>query len=103
MSDNNAAAALTTTIETMFPIVFGSAWKSMEEADAIAFRNLLEAFVSGAAMLREKFDSEVWAGHSDGTVSINIKSIRSPRTGEKPGVKAKVLTPAEVLAKRLKK
>lgn len=95
--------AMTVSIEMLFPIVFGGEWKGMSEPDAIAFRDLLEAFVKGASMLREKFDGDIWAGHSDGTVSVSIKSVRAPRTGDKPGVKAKVLTPSELLAKRLGK
>ena len=95
--------AMTITIETLFPTVFGSEWKTMKPDAAIAFRNTLEAFVKGANMLREKFDADVWAGHSDGTVSTDIQSVRQARTGDTPGRKAKVLTPAEQLAKRLAK
>ena len=108
MSENNtntnqaANTAMTQTIEDLFPIVFGGEWKS--DADGgIAFRNLLEAFVTGANMLREKFDADVWAGHSDGTVPVTVQSVRKARTGDTPGKKAKVLTPAEILAKRLAK
>lgn len=105
MSDVNPTLsdAMTTTITDLFSTVFGAEWKTMEEDEAIAFRNLLEAFVTGANMLREKFDSDVWKGHSDGTVSIKIQSVRQQRTGDKPGKKAVELTPAEILAKRLKK
>jgi hypothetical protein len=102
-TNTGAAQALTVTIEVLFPTVFGMEWKNMSETDATDFRDLLEAFVSGANMLREKFDSDVWKGHSDGTVSVDYKSIRAARTGDKPGKKAAELTPAEVLAKRLKK
>jgi len=106
MSDeNNAAieAAMSVSFADLFPTVFGGEWKTMSEEEAIAFRNKLEAYVKGANLLREKFDSDVWSGHSDGTVNIAIKSIRAARTGDKPGAKAKVLTPAEILAKRLDK
>jgi hypothetical protein len=102
-TNTGAAKALTVTIEELFPTVFGTEWKTMEEADAVAFRDLLEAFVTGANMLREKFDGDVWKGHSDGTVSIAIQSVRKARTGDTPGRKAKELTPAELLAKRLAK
>lgn len=105
MSDVNPTVsdAMTTTIEDLFATVFGSEWKSMEVTEAKAFRDLLEAFVTGANMLREKFDGDVWKGHSDGTVSTEIQSIRQQRTGDKPGRKAAELTPAEILAKRLSK
>ena len=72
----NLEVAMTTSFADLFDSVFASDWKAMELADAIAFRNTLEAYVAGANMLREKFDSDVWAGHSDGTVSIDIESIR---------------------------
>jgi len=105
MSDTNptVADAMETTITDLFSIVFGAEWKTMEEEEAVAFRNLLEAFVTGANMLREKFDGDVWKGHSDGSVSVKIQSVRAQRTGDKPGKKAAELTPAEILAKRLKK
>ena len=90
------------TIETLFPIVFGSEWKNMEAADSVNFRNLLEAFVTGANMLREKFDGDVWAEHALGNFS-NIDSIRKARTGDKPGKKPAEVTAASLLAKRLKK
>ena len=95
-------SAITATFEELFPVVFTGEWKSMSESDAINFRNVLEAYVKAAGMLREKFDADVWAGHADGTVAPIIKSIRAPRTGDKPGRKAAELTPAELLAKRLK-
>jgi hypothetical protein len=95
--------AMTVTISDLFATVFGNEWMTMELSDAIAFRNLLEAFVTGANMLREKFDGAVWQGHSDGTVSVEIQSVRKQRTGDTPGRKAKELTPAELLAKRLTK
>ena len=99
----NLEVAMTTSFADLFDSVFASDWKAMELADAIAFRNTLEAYVAGANMLREKFDSDVWAGHSDGTVSIDIESIRKQRTGDAPGKKAVELTAAEKLAKRLSK
>jgi len=102
-TNNVVGEAMSVTITDLFTTVFGADWKTMEESDAIAFRNLLEAFVTGANMLREKFDSDVWKGHSDGTVSVAIQSVRQQRTGDKPGKKAVELTPAEILAKRLKK
>lgn len=101
--DTSVSDAMTTTIEDLFSTVFAAEWKTMEDEEAIAFRNLLEAFVTGANMLREKFDGDVWKGHSDGTVSTDIQSVRKQRDGEKPGRKAAELTPAEVLAKRLKR
>lgn len=99
----NLEVAMTTSFSDLFDGVFAGDWKSMEVVDAIAFRDTLEAYVAGANMLREKFDADVWAGHSDGTVSVDIKSIRKQRTGDAPGKKAAELTAAEKLAKRLSK
>lgn len=99
----NLEAAMVTSFADLFDTVFGGDWKAMDVADAIAFRDKLEAYVAGANMLREKFDSDVWKGHSDGTVSIDIQSIRKQRDGDKPGKKAAELTAAEKLAKRLSK
>ena len=78
-------------------------WKVDDEPTMILFRDSLEAYFGAASMLKEKFDATVWAGHSDGTVPESITSIRKEREGDAPGRKAKVLTPAEKLAKRLGK
>jgi hypothetical protein len=91
------------TIMHFFSDVMSEDWRKMEVADQVAFRDALEAFVSGANLLRERFDAQVWSGHSDGTVDTTVKSIRAQRTGDKPGKKAAELTPAEILAKRLSK
>jgi hypothetical protein len=91
------------TISSFFIPVYTGDWTKLEVAEQIALRTNLEAFVSGANLLREKFDAAVWAGHADGTVSTDVQSIRQQRTGEKPGKKAAELTPAEILAKRLGK
>lgn len=91
------------TISTFFAPVFSGDWTKLPVDEAIALRDNLEAFVSGANLLREKFDAAVWSGHSDGTVPVTVKSIRQQRTGDKPGKKAAELTPAEILAKRLGK
>jgi hypothetical protein len=95
--------AQTTTFADLFPIVFGETWKTMPLDEAVQFRNLLEAYCAAGSMLREKFDADVWAGHSAGTVDTAIKSVRTRNEGKTPGKTAKVLTPAELLAKRLKK
>lgn len=100
---NPLADAMTATFEELFPLVYSADWKNLEVAEQIVLRAKLEGFVAGANMLREKFDAAVWAGHSDGTVSVEIQSIRKQREGDKPGRKAKDLTPAEILAKRLSK
>ena len=91
------------TISHFFSDVMSGDWTKLEDTEAVEFRNALEAFVSGANLLRERFDATVWSGHSDGTVSTEVKSIRQQRTGDKPGKKAAELTPAEILAKRLSK
>ena len=99
----NLEVAMATSFADLYDTVFGGAWKAEEVADAVTFRDTLAAYVAGANMLREKFDSDVWNGHSDGTVSLEITSIRKQREGDAPGKKAVELTAAEKLAKRLGK
>ena len=89
--------------EDIYDDVESADWKQLDVSDQVIFRDTLEAYFGAASMLKEKFDSQVWAGHSDGTVSEDITSIRKEREGDAPGRKAKVLTPAEKLAKRLGK
>jgi hypothetical protein len=86
-----------------FDAIYSEGWKSWENSEQVAFRDTLEAFVAAAAIQREKFDGDVWKGHADGTVSLEVESIRAQRTGDKPGKKAEPVTAASLLAKRLKK
>lgn len=85
------------TLDTLFPIVWGESWKQLSAEDRDAFRTLLAKFTKGAARLRSKFDSTVWAGHSDGTIPLTFESIRTKSDGDKPGRKAKVKTEEEIL------
>lgn len=89
--------------ETLFTTVFTESWKTWTIQEQIAFRNVIDAYVAASSIVREKFDGDVWKGHSDGTVSLLVESVRKQREGDTPGKKAKVLTPAEILAKRLGK
>ena len=92
-----------TLFETLFTDTFGETWKTWSEDDQVSFRNVIDAYVASASIIREKFDGDVWKGHADGTVSLVVTSVRKQREGDTPGKKAKVLTPAEILAKRLGK
>ena len=58
------------------------------------FRNLYKA----CSTLRTKLDAQIWARHEQGKdTPKSLPSIRAPRTGDKPGRKAKVKTTAEIL------
>jgi hypothetical protein len=78
-------------------------WKTWTPEEIALFRGAIEALHGCGSLHREKFDSTVWKGHSDGTVNPTVESIRKQREGDAPGKKAEVLTPAQILAKRLKK
>ena len=100
-----AAIALSalTLFESVFTPTFSEEWKTWEVQEQRAFRDVIDAYVASSSIVREKFDGDVWKGHSDGTVSLLVTSVRKQREGDAPGKKAKVLTPAEILAKRLGK
>lgn len=86
-----------------FNVTYTEDWKSWTLDEQKAFRSLIEVLAGVASLHREKFDSDVWKGHANGTVHPDIESIRAERTGEKPGKKAEIPTAASLLAKRLKK
>lgn len=100
-------AVITHSVGSVFEVIFGTTfsenWKSYTLEEQLAFRNVVEAFYAAACIVREKFDADVWKGHSDGTVNLLVTSVRKQRTGEAPGKKKAELTPAEILAKRLAK
>lgn len=89
--------------ENIFTTTFTEAWKNWTVQEQRQFRDVIDAYVASSSIVREKFDGDVWKGHSDGTVSLLVQSVRKQREGDTPGKKAKVLTPAEILAKRLGK
>jgi hypothetical protein len=87
----------------IFDIVYAEEWKNWDIEEHVMFRNVLEEYCAQAAINREKFDSDVWKGHANGTVSPTVESVRKQRDGEKPGKKAEPVTASSLLAKRLKK
>ena len=90
--------------EAFYGITHSEDWKSFEIVEEqLAFRNALAEFYLAACIVREKFDSDVWKGHSDGTVNLLVTSIRKQREGDAPGKKAAPVTAASLLAKRLAK
>jgi hypothetical protein len=91
------------TFDTMFGVVWSEEWKTFPVLEQIAFRDLVEQYHAQAAVIREKFDADVWKGHSNGTVDPLVESIRKAREGDAPGKKAEKPTPDSILAKRLKK
>lgn len=88
---------------SLFTPIFSEDWKNAEEAEQLVLREVLNVLCTAGNVLREKFDGDVLKGHADGTVPNVVESIRKQREGDTPGKKAKVLTPAEILAKRMKK
>jgi len=84
-----------------YPIVVSESWKAMEFEDQLKLRSLIYTGKTVFETLRQKFDQTVWDGHEDGSVSLDIESVRAKgdyKNG-KPGRKA--LTPDEVLERAL--
>jgi len=100
-------ALIANQVGSVFELIFGVThtedWKQYTVTEQIAFRNVVEAFFVAACIVREKFDADVWKGHSNGTVNPLIQSVRKQREGDKPGKKAEVPTAQSMLAKRLAK
>lgn len=86
-----------------FDVTYSEDWKAWTLEEQLLFRAAVEALFGAGTVHKEKFDSTVWKGHSDGTVNTLITSIRKQREGDTPGKKAEPVTAASVLAKRLKK
>jgi hypothetical protein len=106
--DNSEAVTLIaesshSLFEAMFDITHTEDWKMFDLDDQIDFRNTLEEYYAAACIIREKFDSDVWKGHANGTVNPLVKSIRKQREGDTPGKKAEPKTAASLLKKRLSK
>lgn len=89
--------------EAFYGLTHTEDWKAFETLDEqLAFRNAIAEFYLAACIIRERFDSDVWKGHSNGTVDLLVTSVRKQREGDTPGKKAEVPTAAGLLAKRLK-
>lgn len=91
------------TFDAFFGIVWSEDWKQFEVSEQVLFRDLIEQYFAQASVIREKFDADVWKGHSNGTVDPSVTSVRKQREGDTPGKKAEKPTADSVLAKRLKK
>jgi len=89
--------------ESMFDITHTEDWKNFPVEYQITFRDLVEQYYAAACIIREKFDSDVWKGHANGTVDPSVTSVRKQREGDKPGKKAEPVTAASLLKKRLSK
>lgn len=72
-----------------------------QNADLVERQDFVEKFrnyYKAASTLRTKLDAQIWARHEQGKDSVkDLPSIRAPRTGDKPGRKAKVKSAAEIL------
>ena len=79
-------------------------WKAWETEDILAFILEFEVFVSNVNELRSTLDKAIWAGHSDGTVSPDVESIRAKSDSDTPrGRKPVELTAAQKALKKLGK
>jgi hypothetical protein len=86
---------------TLYPDVVTESWKSNDVETQQTLRSVIYTGKTVFETLRQKFDQTVWDGHEDGSVSLDIESVRAKgdyKNG-KPGRKA--LTPSEVLERAL--
>jgi len=90
---------VTDLFETLYdPIMLGT-WTSYDLATQLAFREMLDdAYSAFGIVFRQGFDSKVWEGQRNGTVSEEVQSLRKERKDDSAEVKAPP-TPAEILAK----
>ncbi len=93
------AAVLAMGADKFFGPVFTGSWTKLPIADQVKFRNDLAAYVKACAKIRARFDAAVWSGHTDGSISATVESIRAERSEDaaKPGRKAKAKTMEEIL------
>lgn len=107
METTNDLVTIAEQSESLFTLMFGivhtEEWKTYEFDNQKIVRSLVEQYYAAASIIREKFDSDVWKGHANGTVSPEIESVRKQREGDTPGKKAEPVTPASLLKKRLSK
>jgi hypothetical protein len=85
----------------IYPVVVTEQWKADDIASQQNLRSVIYTGKTVFETLRQKFDQTVWDGHEDGSVSLDIESVRAKgdyKNG-KPGRKA--LTPSEVLERAL--
>jgi len=84
-----------------YPVVVTESWKTDTLDNQQYLRSVIYTGKTVFETLRQKFDQTVWDGHEDGSVSLDIESVRAKgdyKNG-KPGRKA--LTPDEVLERAL--
>lgn len=85
----------------LYPVVVTENWKLDTPEYQQELRSVIYTGKTVFETLRQKFDQTVWDGHEDGSVSVDIESVRAKgdyKNG-KPGRKA--LTPSEVLERAL--
>ncbi len=89
-------------IEYFLTLVLSEGWKKLELADQVDFRTRLSAFVATANKAREVFDKAVWKGHENGSVHVDVKSVRQQSDGDKPGRKPVEKTLAQIIAESMR-
>ena len=86
---------------TLYPVTAVELWKGWTVPEQQELRSVIYTGKTVFETLRQKFDQTVWDGHEDGSVSVEVESVRAKgdyKNG-KPGRKA--LTPSEVLERAL--
>jgi hypothetical protein len=104
VTTNEATIALwQTKVSDLFdslydPIMLGT-WASWPKSEQLAFREMLDdAYSTFGIVFRQAFDTKVWEGWRNGTVSTDVESLRKERKDGDSEPKAPP-TRAEVLAK----
>lgn len=81
-------------------ILTGS-WQNGTLEDRQNFVEDFKNYYIAASTLRAKLDAQIWGRWEAGTDNAKtLPSVRNPRTGNKPGRKAKVKTVAEQLLRK---
>jgi hypothetical protein len=99
MAGKPDATVLALGAKDFFEPVFKETWKKLSIDEQVAFRNKLNAYTKAAAKVRARFDQTVYKGHTDGSVSDKVESIRAERNPDAatPGRKAVAKTMEDIL------
>ena len=109
MDSNKLKALQLSIVETFGVPILSGGWVNLPEVERKAFADAFLSFAgkdSAMSKLSTKFNRQVWDGHENGTIPDpaidKIKGISGTRdkrdpNGDKPGRKAVVKTPEEIL------
>ena len=79
------------------PFIMTGDWLKLSATDRVTFATEWAKLIEGVGKVNAKFNQTVWAGHTDGSISEDVKPTRKQREGDTPGRKAKVRTLEEQL------